>query len=96
MRYAMVFALQGALIPAGSANAATDPALLAETCTTCHGVRLAGAGDMPALTGKSAADLITSLTGFRDGTMPATIMTRLVKPLSDDEIAALAAFLAKE
>jgi cytochrome c553 len=49
---------------------------------------------MPALAGQPAADLAAKLTAFRDGAEPSTIMQRLVKPLTDAEIAELAAAVA--
>ena len=85
-------------VMAGPAFADTvDPAAiseLAESCQICHGPMGQGSGEIKAIGGRPAAELVPLMTGFRDGTIPSTLMSRLMKPLTDDEIAALAAEIA--
>lgn len=88
--------LGAGLAGAGLADAADPDAIqvLAENCQICHGPMGQGAGAMKAIGGRPASELQPLLTGFRDGTTPSTLMWRLMKPLSDAEIAALAAEVA--
>jgi cytochrome c553 len=48
------------------------------------------------LYGRDAGDIMTAMTGFRDGALPATVMTRIAKGFSDDELRAIAAWLAAQ
>ena len=75
-------------------NNSSDGALLAENCQICHGSLGVGSGDIPKIAGHAPGDLVKILTGFRSGATQSTIMGRLVKPLTDAEIAAVAAELA--
>ena len=74
----------GLLLLALLAGAAAPPG--ASSCSGCHG----GAGSIPPIAGRPAADLATAMLGFRDGTRPATVMDRLMKGFSPTEIQALA------
>ncbi len=55
--------------PAAAAAPAIPPAelggLVAQTCAGCHGADYAGAGSMPTLRGRPAAELQTKMTEFR-------------------------------
>ena len=50
----------------------------------------------PETTIRDAADIMTAMTGFRDGSLPATVMNRIAKGFSDDELRAIAAWLAAQ
>ena len=69
----------------------------AASCSGCHA---AGATSRPApvsrLYGRDAGDITTAMTGFRDGSLPATVMNRIAKGFSDDELRAIAAWLAAQ
>ena len=49
---------------------------------------------MPRLAGLPAPRIADSMRAFRAGTRPGTIMPRIAKGFSDDEIAAIAAWYA--
>jgi cytochrome c553 len=75
-----------------SATAAMAPPLVAG-CQGCH----AGGDDrLPKLAGRSAADIVAAMTAFRNGGRPATVMDRIAKGFTDDEIAAIAAWYAAQ
>ena len=78
---------------AASASAAMPPPLVAG-CEGCHG----SGGDprLPQLAGRSAADIVAAMKAFRNGGRPATLMDRIAKGFSDDEIAAIAAWYAAQ
>jgi cytochrome c553 len=75
-----------------SASARTAvPLPLAVGCQGCHG---GGDPRLPKLAGRSAADIVAAMAAFRNGGRPATVMDRIAKGFSDDEIAAIAAWYA--
>jgi cytochrome c553 len=63
----------------------------ATTCSGCHGA----GSDLP-LDSLSAQDIVTAMTAFRDGSRAATLMPRLVAGFTEEEIAAIAAWIASE
>ncbi|MBS9405680.1 c-type cytochrome [Halomonas sp. TRM85114] len=70
-------------------------AVLAGNCASCHGTdgRLAGA--VPAIAGRPASALESRLLSFkRDEIADTTIMDRIAKGYSDEELAALATHFA--
>jgi cytochrome c553 len=91
-----VLALALALLPApaGAGAASLAPAGVA-ACTGCHP---ASGGDpaLPRLGGRSAADIVAAMDAFRSGKRPATVMDRIAKGFSGDEIAAIAAWYAAQ
>lgn len=66
----------------------------AEACLSCHRTTPDHAA-LPSLAGQSSADIHRALMEFRAGTRPATIMNRVAKGYSDDEMRALADEIAK-
>ncbi len=89
-------AVWAALAAAGALAAEPGPApAKAATCTVCHGPQgLAVAPDTPNLAGQPASYLAEQLRAFRGGQRQHQVMTLIAKPLSDDEIAQLAAWFA--
>jgi cytochrome subunit of sulfide dehydrogenase len=82
-------ALAAIVLLAPTVTLAADPRLLAGTCTTCHGSGGTGSGAVPSLKGRNAASVADAMRAFRDGSRPATVMGRLAKGFSDDEIDAM-------
>ena len=80
----------------GPALAASEPPPGAASCSGCHTSGAAGASSVSRLYGRDAGDIMTAMTGFRDGPLPATVMTRIAKGFSDDELRAIAAWLAAQ
>lgn len=72
----------------------TQAGLLAGPCTSCHGPDGSGAGAIPALKGRPASALLDQLKAFRTGALPSTVMGRLAKGYSDEQLALLAAHFA--
>jgi len=72
--------------------AASDPPPGATSCSGCHST--AAASSIPPLYGRDAGDIARAMTGFRDGSRPATVMNRIAKGFSDEESRAIAAWLA--
>ena len=70
------------------------PALLAAGCAACHGPAGHSPGTIPAIDTLDAAALAEKLNGFRAGTLEATVMTRIAKGFTEDEIAAMSDYIA--
>lgn len=88
-----------ALLPLSAWSAqATDTAAgraKAKVCQTCHGID--GVGKMPIvpnIAGESEIYLVKQLKAFRSGERQDPQMSIIAKPLTDDEIANLAAWYA--
>jgi len=64
----------------------------ASSCLGCHTASAAVETPVPPLTGLPAPRTAEAMRAFRSGQRPGTIMPRLAKGFSDDEIAALAAW----
>ena len=78
--------------PAAAQDAAAGRAK-AQACAVCHGpVGLSVTPDAPHLAGQPAIYLSTQLRAYRDGTRKHEVMAVMAKPLSNDDIALLAAW----
>jgi cytochrome c553 len=64
------------------------------TCYTCHGTDGESPGDMPSLKGESAEKIKEKLLAFRQDQNDPTIMNRIAKGYSEDEINRIANYLA--
>ena len=69
--------------------------MLGASCLNCHGDGGPDGSGIPSLAGRSAADIVLAMRQFRDGGRGATVMARLARGYSDEEIAELASWLAK-
>jgi len=81
-----------------SATGQTAPingAMLGNTCAGCHGTfGAAESTKIPPLAGAVEAQFIATMLAYRDGSRVGTIMNRVARAYSDDEIAAMAAYFA--
>lgn len=88
-----------ATAPARAQPSAADlraGAYLAGNCANCHGTAGRAAGTMPSLAGVPKDNLLRTLTEFRDGRRPATLMHQLTKGYSDDQLALIAEYLSRQ
>lgn len=67
--------------------------VLASSCFNCHGPGGVSKGSIPDISQLSADEIVTALNGFRDGTKEGTVMDRLSRGYTDDEIASIAQWL---
>ncbi len=86
----LAFAL--ALLPA-QAGASSSPPLNVANCIQCH-AESGGGATLPRLAGRNAGDIVAAMEAFRSGSRPATVMDRIAKGFTPDEIAAIAAWYA--
>lgn len=84
--------------PAFAAPNLTDKGVrdLAANCTICHGTqgRPAPGSTVAGLAGRS--DIAEVMRAFKDGKREATVMHQIAKGYSDAEVAAIAAYFAKQ
>ncbi len=88
-----LFAILGMSGLQARAEAPMPPA--AATCLACHGTGAVGSRDgVPRLAGKNPQYLAHALGMFKAGTRASPIMRAIVQPLTDEEIAVLAAYFS--
>jgi sulfide dehydrogenase cytochrome subunit len=88
-------AIATVMAPSLPVLAASEPPPGAASCSGCH-TSGAAASPVSRLYGRDAGEIMTAMTGFRDGSLPATVMNRIAKGFSDDELRAIAAWLAAQ
>jgi sulfide dehydrogenase cytochrome subunit len=76
-------------LPLGSAMAADAPPGAA-ACSGCHPGSRSIETPANRLIGRTPADIVTAVQAFRSGQRPATVMDRIAKGFTDDEIKAIA------
>lgn len=95
IRSIRMFAAATNLALTGAAFAADTPPG-ATSCTGCHPATQSVATPVPRLHGRDATQIVTAMTEFRAGKRPTTVMDRIAKGFSDDEIKAIAAWFAAQ
>jgi len=90
--------LCSAPLTASAQAGADDGKIIAYSCLGCHGVdgyrNAYPSYRVPKLGGQKAAYLVVALKGYRDGTRPHPTMTAQASSLTDQQIDAVAAYLA--
>ena len=96
LRAALPAALLAAAAGTAQADALTDAGRdKARACAVCHGpVGLSVTPDAPNLAGQPAVYVAAQLKAYRGGGRKHEVMAVMAKPLSDDDISALAAWFA--
>jgi sulfide dehydrogenase cytochrome subunit len=84
-----------ALMFGGTAFAADAPPDAA-ACSGCHATNAAAETPVPKITGRSADETVKLMAEFRSGEKPSTVMGRIAKGFTDDEMRPIAAWLAAQ
>ena len=79
-----------------AAVAAAEPPVGAVSCSGCHPSSAQVASPIPRLAGRDKAELAKAMLDFRSGARAGTVMDRIAKGFTDDEIQALAAWYAAQ
>ena len=84
------------LLAAGIAAAQDGPSgqAMAQNCYVCHGPDGRSAEGMPALMRGQKEFVVRQMVEFKTDRRPATIMNRVAKSYSDEQIASIADYLA--
>lgn len=92
------FGLAAAMLVASAlslgAQAQDAAPLIAQSCAGCHGQAGIGEGAVPSIAGTDRAAFIEMWQAFRADEHPATIMNRIARGYTDDEVAALADYFS--
>lgn len=97
MRWGLI---TGGLLFAATTAIAAEPGMasartLAGTCAACHGTNGVSVGpSTPTLAGINAEYFVEVMQGFKSGTRHATVMNRIAKGYTDEEIKAMGTFFA--
>jgi sulfide dehydrogenase cytochrome subunit len=87
----------GLLLGAGPLSAAPTASMLGNTCAGCHGTDGASAGPAtPNIAGLSEIYFIDTMQAFKSGDRASTVMGRIAKGYSDEEIKLMAGFFASK
>jgi sulfide dehydrogenase cytochrome subunit len=85
-----------AAILAGGMAFAADAPPGAAGCSGCHAASSRVDTPVPPLVGRPAADTASQMIAFKSGERKGTIMDRIAKGFSDEEIQAIAAWYAAQ
>ena len=98
MKYKLLVAVVTALLAVigtaqagGDANAGKEKAA---TCIGCHGADGKGVAPNPALAGLKESDIVAKLKAYKSGAKANPVMKTFASPLSDQDMADLAAYFA--
>ena len=95
MSRALVAAIGLASIAAAAA-ASAEPPPGAASCTGCHPASARVASPVPRLAGHDRAAIVRAMQEFRSGQRSGTVMDRIAKGFTDEEIQAIAAWFAAQ
>ena len=84
------------LLLAGSPALGADPQALASGCSSCHTNSDTLTTAIPKIRGLPEAAIAEALRAFRAGQRPATVMDRIAKGFTDEEITQLAAYFSRQ
>ena len=80
---------------AGAAIAAETPPG-ASSCSGCHANSASAETPVPKITGRAPDEIMAAMAAFRTGGKKATVMDRIAKGFTDDELKPIAAWLAAQ
>jgi sulfide dehydrogenase cytochrome subunit len=95
MRMSLAAGLVALSLAAAQAASLESPAG-ASSCTGCHPPAKGVETPVPELAGRSGADIVAAMEAFRNGQRPATVMDRIAKGFTVEEVQAIAAWYAAQ
>jgi cytochrome subunit of sulfide dehydrogenase len=88
----MIMLVCAGMTPAAAAEAPSGAA----SCTGCHAEKQNVNTPVPRLAGQDESAIVAAMQAYRGGQRPATVMDRIARGYSDDEIVAIAAWFAMQ
>jgi cytochrome c553 len=95
MRKAVAVAI-GLVSIAAALVASAEPPAGAASCSGCHPTSSRVTSPVPRLLGVDRAAIVRAMQEFRSGQRAATVMDRIAKGFTDEEIQAIAAWCASQ
>jgi sulfide dehydrogenase cytochrome subunit len=92
----VVAAAIGVLSVAAAVVASAEPPAGAVSCSGCHPASAKVTSPVPRLAGQDRAAIVRAMQDFRSGQRAGTVMDRIAKGFTDDEIQALADWFAAQ
>ena len=81
---------------AAAVATASEPPAGAAACSGCHPASSRVPAPVPRLAGLDRAIIVKAMQDYRTGQRPGTVMDRIAKGFTDDEIQAIAAWFAAQ
>ena len=81
---------------AAAVVASAEPPAGAAACSGCHPSSTRVTSPVPRLAGRDGAAIVKAMQDFRSGTRAGTVMDRIAKGFTDEEIQAIAAWYATQ
>jgi sulfide dehydrogenase cytochrome subunit len=88
-RLILAVVILAAVVPRAEAAQQTSPPGAA-SCSGCHAAKTSVETPVPRLVGRNPADIEAAMAAFRAGQRPATVMDRIARGFTDDEVKAIA------
>ncbi len=82
------------IVPACAALSEPPPG--ATACTGCHAASAKVDTPVPRIAGTNAGAIVKAMQEFRSGQRPATVMDRIAKGFTDEEVRAIASWYAAQ
>jgi len=95
MRHTLAVAI-GLVSIAAAAAASAEPPAGAASCSGCHPSSARVSSPVSRLAGMDRAAIVKAMQDFRSGQRAGTVMDRIAKGFTDDEIQAIAAWFATQ
>jgi cytochrome subunit of sulfide dehydrogenase len=81
---------------AAAVVASAEPPAGAAACSGCHPASTRVMSPVPRLAGRDSAAIVKAMQDFRSGARAGTVMDRIAKGFTDEEIQAIAAWYATQ
>ena len=78
------------------AAGAAEPPAGASSCSGCQAASAEVVTPIPRILGRQPAEIIAAMQAFRSGERASTVMGRIARGFSDDEVRAIAMWLAAQ
>jgi len=86
----------GLMVGAMVAQAGPSPEMLSQTCAACHGTMGSSVAVIPTIAGADPEYFVETMQAFKSGDRKATVMDRVAKGYSDEQITAMANYFAAQ
>jgi cytochrome c553 len=84
------------LLGSAAFAASPEPPGGAAACTGCHAANPAAETPVPKINGRKAEELFAAMVAFRSGEKPSTVMGRIAKGYTDEEMRPITNWLATQ